>query len=215
MDLSALRKEYANRPLDIDSTDEDAFVQFEHWFAEALKAELLEPNAMVLATVDSQGRPAQRTVLLKYFDQQGLVFFTNYESRKGRHIAENQNVCLLFQWLPLSRQVEISGEAIKVSKSESLRYFLKRPHGSQLGAWVSAQSQVISNRSLLEAKLAEVKNRFSEGSVPLPNFWGGYRVKPRRFEFWQGGAQRLHDRIEYQSLESDGQASWERQRLAP
>ncbi len=215
MDLSTLRQEYANRPLDIDSTDEDPFMQFEHWFAEALKAELIEPNAMVLATVDAQGRPAQRTVLLKYFDQQGLVFFTNYESRKAQHIAENASVCLLFQWLPLSRQVEINGQATKVSKAESLRYFLKRPHGSQLGAWVSAQSQVISNRSLLEAKLVEVKNRFAEGAVPLPNFWGGYRVKPRRFEFWQGGAQRLHDRIEYQTIDSVGRNSWERRRLAP
>jgi len=215
MDLSELRQEYANEQLTVESTDTDPFAQFEHWFAQALRAELLEPNAMVLATVDDQSRPSQRTVLLKYFDAHGFVFFTNYESRKATQIRANSNVSLLFQWLPLSRQVEINGVASKVSRAESLQYFLKRPRESQLGAWVSTQSQVISGRSLLESKLAELKNRFSAGEVPLPSFWGGYRVQPRRFEFWQGGARRLHDRIEYLPDEQADQVEWKRQRLAP
>ena len=220
MDLSALRQEYANEPLTINSTEQDPLLQFQHWFSQALRAELVEPNAMVLATVDERARPASRTVLLKYFDSDGLVFFTNYESRKATHIKQNPSVSLLFQWLPLSRQVEINGEAIPISRAESLAYFLKRPRDSQLGAWVSAQSQVISGRKLLEGKLSELKQRFAAGEVPLPSFWGGYRVRPRRFEFWQGGAKRLHDRIEYRRIDDGqvqrrGKIEWNKQRLAP
>ncbi len=211
MDLSALRQEYANQELDVDSTAPSPFEQFEHWFDAASKAELLEPNAMVLATVDANGRPSQRTVLLKYFDKTGFVFFTNYGSRKAKQIAENAHVSLLFQWLPLHRQVEIDGMAAKVSTAESLKYFAMRPRGSQLGAWISRQSEVVSNRSVLETKWEEMKRRFGEGEIPLPSFWGGYRIAPTRFEFWQGGAKRLHDRIEY----LPANAAWERHRLAP
>ncbi|MEZ6087005.1 MAG: pyridoxamine 5'-phosphate oxidase [Pirellulaceae bacterium] len=212
MDLSALRLEYSRADLDIDSVDPDPFRQFTTWFEQAGNAELMEPNAMVLATVDSDGRPSQRTVLLKYFDASGFVFFTNYGSRKAQQIGENANVSLLFQWLPLHRQVEIDGQAVKVSSTESLKYFLKRPRESQLGAWVSRQSEVVSSRSLLEAKLNEMKARFGNGEIPLPSFWGGFRIVPRRVEFWQGGPGRLHDRIEYLRQDDD---AWQRQRLAP
>lgn len=174
-------------------------------------AELMEPNAMVLATVDAEGRPSQRTVLLKTFDDAGFVFFTNFGSRKAEQIAGNAHVSVLFQWLPLHRQVEIHGVASKVSTAESLTYFAKRPRGSQLGAWISHQSQVVSSRSVLETKWEEMKRRFGDGEIPLPKFWGGYRIQPTRFEFWQGGAKRLHDRIEYLATG----AGWNRHRLAP
>ena len=211
MDLAALREEYANRDLDISTTDASPFVQFQHWFDEAMRGELLEPNAMVLATVDERGAPSQRTVLLKLFDAQGFVFFTNYGSRKARQIAANPRVALLFPWLALHRQVEIHGTAVRVSTAESLKYFASRPRGSQLGAWISHQSEVVSNRGVLESKWEEFKRRFGEGEIPLPSFWGGFRVVPDRFEFWQGGAKRLHDRIEY--LPSG--EGWQRRRLSP
>ncbi len=171
---------------------------------------------MVLATVDAKGCPTQRTVLLKYYDDKGFVFFTNYNSRKAQQIGENAAVSLHFLWLPLQRQVEISGSASRVSTIESLKYFAMRPRGSQLGAWVSEQSSIITSRSLLEAKLAEMKHKFANNEVPWPSFWGGYRVTPTRFEFWQGQPNRLHDRFEY-SLQSGsaGEPTWQRHRLAP
>lgn len=212
MDLSALRQEYANQDLDVATTEESPFAQFQKWFDAASTAELLEPNAMVLGTVGSEGQPSQRTVLLKYFDEAGFVFFTNYGSRKAKQIAGNSRVSLLFQWLPLHRQVELHGVAEKVSTSESLRYFAMRPRGSQLGAWISRQSEVVSSRSVLETKWDEFKRKFGEGEIPLPSFWGGFRVRPSRFEFWQGGAKRLHDRIEYLPTAGGG---WERHRLSP
>lgn len=213
MDLNDLRQEYTKHEIDVDSVDPCPIKQFEFWFQQATQAEVLEPNAMVLSTVDEHGGPAQRSVLLKYFDQTGLVFFTNYNSRKATHIANNSRVSLLFPWYVLQRQVEVNGTVEKVSAAESLKYFALRPRGSQLGAWVSQQSTVVSNRSLLQNKLAELTKKFSSGEVPMPSSWGGYRVKPVRMEFWQGGKNRLHDRIEYQwSSESD---SWNRQRLAP
>ena len=212
MDLSHLRLEYALESLDIDEVDPCPFTQFERWYQQATTAELLEPNAIVLATVDPDGQPTQRTVLLKYFDKSGFVFFTNHKSRKARHIAQNSRVSILLQWLPLQRQVEIGGTAKKVSTAESLRYFVTRPRGSRLGAWVSHQSEIVSSRSILEAKMQETKDRFASGEVPLPSFWGGYRVKPTRFEFWQGRPNRLHDRICYESDEDEG---WQRKRLSP
>lgn len=213
MDLSHLREEYADRPLDVDHVDPDPFRQFERWYREAADAELLEPNAMTLATVDQQGRPSQRTVLLKYFDTAGFVFFTNFGSRKASHLQSNPHVSVLFPWLPLQRQVEIDGAATRISHAETLKYFVTRPRGSQLGAWVSQQSQVVSSRSLLEAKMDEVKRKFSSGQIPLPSFWGGFRIQPRRFEFWQGRPNRLHDRICYETQEAG--SDWQRLRLSP
>ena len=213
MDLSHLRQEYADRPFDVDHVDPSPFRQFEHWYREATEADLLEPNAMTLATVDPSGRPAQRTVLLKYFDTDGFVFFTNYGSRKATHIAANAHVSVLFPWLTLQRQVEISGSAAKVSTAETLKYFVTRPRGSQLGAWVSQQSQVVTSRSLLEVKMDELKRKFASGQIPLPSFWGGFRIEPTRFEFWQGRPNRLHDRICYEPIATE--PHWRRQRLSP
>lgn len=212
MDLSALREEYASQDHDIATTADCPFEQFQKWFSQAMNAQLIEPNAMVLGTVDELNRPAQRTVLLKFFDKQGFVFFTNYGSRKSKQIMHNSHVSLLFPWLALHRQVEINGRAEKVSTAESLKYFAMRPRGSQLGAWVSRQSEVVSSRSILESKWEELKRKFGEGEIPHPSFWGGYRVRPERFEFWQGGASRLHDRIEYLPEQAE---KWTRQRLSP
>lgn len=212
MDLHDLRQEYSERSIDVDSVDPNPFKQFESWFQEASAAEVIEPNAMVIATSDKAGRPTQRTVLLKYFDESGFVFFTNYNSRKATHISGSANVSLLFPWYVLQRQVEVSGVAEKISAAESLKYFASRPRGSQLGAWVSQQSSVVSTRSVLQNKLTELKQKFASGSVPMPPTWGGFRINPTRIEFWQGGKNRLHDRVEYQ-LDSD--QAWQRQRLAP
>jgi pyridoxamine 5'-phosphate oxidase len=211
-DLGPQRREYHPAPLTENDLAATPFEQFETWYQQAERADCPEPNAMVLATVAADGHPTQRTVLLKYFDTSGFVFFTNYESRKARHLADNDRVSLLFLWLPLERQVEINGRAAKVSSVESLKYFVTRPRGSQLGAWVSRQSSVISSRSLLESKWAELTRKFSGGEIPVPSFWGGFRVVPDRFEFWQGGQNRLHDRFEY--LPTDPQ-HWQVRRLAP
>ncbi|HMP78679.1 MAG TPA: pyridoxamine 5'-phosphate oxidase [Pirellulaceae bacterium] len=211
-DLAELRQEYADQEWDVEIADASPFKQFDTWFQQAQQAELLEPNAMVLATVSSENRPTQRTVLLKYFDNQGFVFFTNYNSRKSKQISDNPRVSLLFLWLPLHRQVEISGAVQRVSMLESVQYFARRPRDSQLGAWVSEQSAVVSSRSLLMAKFEEIRRKFAEGEVPLPSFWGGYRVVPDRFEFWQGRASRLHDRIEYVPMPNN---EWQRHRLSP
>ena len=197
MDIGALRREYSEQGLRREHLKANPFEQFEHWFQQACEAELLEPNAMVLATVDEQNRPLQRTVLLKYFDTQGLVFFTNYESRKAQHIAANAQVCLLFPWLSLERQAIIQGPAQRISTAESLQYFLSRPRGSQLGAWCSQQSQIISSRQLLEMQFQKMYEKFTQQEIPLPPFWGGYRVVPETFEFWQGRSNRLHDRFLY------------------
>lgn len=213
MDLNQLRQEYTSSAIDVDTVDRCPFKQFESWFADASSQNVLEPNAMVVSTVGLDNQPTQRTVLLKYFDTSGFVFFTNYDSRKSKQIAINQHVSLLFPWYALQRQVEVSGTAEKISATDSLKYFALRPRGSQLGAWVSQQSTVVSNRSLLQNKLVELKQKFAKGEVPKPPRWGGFRVKPSRIEFWQGGKDRLHDRIEY-SCSGDGQ-SWSRQRLAP
>lgn len=217
MDLKDLRREYAERSIDVDSVDPCPIKQFAAWFKEATSEEekksVLEPNAMVLSTVDAAGQPTQRTVLLKYFDASGFVFFTNYKSRKATQLANNQQTSVLFPWYGLQRQVEINGVAEKVSAAESLKYFATRPRGSQLGAWVSQQSSVVSTRSLLLNKWEEFKQKFASGSVPMPPSWGGFRLKPVRMEFWQGGQNRLHDRVEYRW--SKDHASWHRHRLAP
>ena len=211
-ELHHQRREYDAPPLSDDGMLEEPFAQFEHWYQAAVAADVLEPNAMVLSTVDIHGKPSQRTVLLKYFDRDGFVFFTNYGSRKAKQIGENANVSALFVWLSLHRQVEISGRAEKVSTAESLKYFTMRPRGSQLGAWVSQQSSVISSRSILDAKLTELKEKFANRDISWPSFWGGFRIVPDRFEFWQGQPSRLHDRFEY-LVQQDG--TWHRRRLAP
>lgn len=207
-----MREEYMLSGLSEEGLAPGPFQQFELWFEQALAGNMLEPNAMSLATVSPEGQPSVRTVLLKYFDEEGFVFFTNYESLKAREIAHNPRVALLFPWLELERQVQISGTASKISHAESLKYFLSRPHGSQLGAWVSQQSSVISSRQMLLSKFDELKRKFQAGQVPLPSFWGGYRIVPDTFEFWQGRQSRLHDRFRY-SRQPDG--AWLIERLAP
>lgn len=211
MDIGDMRRDFESSGLDREHLDSDPVRQFEHWFSDAREAGLLEPNAMSLATTGSDLQPDLRTVLLKYFDHEGFVFYTNYGSRKARELEENPKAALLFPWIGLNRQVIVQGDVTRVSKTESLRYFASRPRGSQLGAWVSEQSKAISSRGLLEQKVAEIKRKFGDGEVPLPSFWGGYRVIPHRMEFWQGRPSRLHDRFEY--LRSpDG---WNIQRLQP
>lgn len=211
MDIGDMRRDFESEGLDREQLDSDPVRQFEHWFNDAREAGILEPNAMSLATTGGDLQPDLRTVLLKYFDQQGFVFYTNYGSRKAAELEENPKGALLFPWIGLNRQVIVQGEVTRVSKAESLRYFASRPRGSQLGAWVSEQSRVISSRGMLEQKVAEIKRKFGDREVPLPSFWGGYRVVPHRIEFWQGRPSRLHDRFEY--LRShDG---WTIQRLQP
>ncbi|HTN33101.1 MAG TPA: pyridoxamine 5'-phosphate oxidase [Marinobacter sp.] len=211
MDIGNMRRDFESEGLDRDALDDHPVQQFENWFEDAKKAGILEPNAMSLATSGANNMPDLRTVLLKYFDEHGFVFYTNYNSRKAHEISENPQVALLFPWIGLNRQVRIQGTVEKVSKTESLRYFASRPRGSQIGAWVSEQSKVITSRGLLEQKVAEIKQKFSAGEIPLPGFWGGYRVVPERFEFWQGRPSRLHDRFEYVRQRDD----WLIQRLQP
>jgi len=210
-DVDQWRREYVRGPLEREHLDPDPIAQFERWFEEACQDVDTEPNAMTLATVDSAGAPAVRMVLLKFFDRNGFVFFTNLESRKAVHIDSNPEVALLFWWPQLERQIEISGVAERISNVEAAKYFMTRPRGSQLGAWVSQQSHVLTSRKALEMKLDEVKRKFANREVPLPSFWGGYRVVPRAIEFWQGQADRLHDRFQY-VREGEG---WRLQRLAP
>ncbi len=213
MDLGALRRDYTQRGLTLDDLKPDPFDQFSLWFQQAMDAELLEPNALVLSTISPDGLPFQRTVLLKYFDQDGFVFFTNYGSRKAQHIGENPQVSMLFPWYGLERQLAIAGTAVKISTAESFQYFSSRPRGSQIGAWVSQQSSIITSRQLLEMQFEKMKQKFINQEIPLPDFWGGYRVKPTSFEFWQGRPNRLHDRFLYSR--QGGEETWEVQRLSP
>jgi len=209
-DVAELRRNYTRDGLRRSDLDPDPIGQFRKWFTEAVAAELVEPNAMVLGTTDGK-RPSARSVLLKAYDERGFVFFTNYESRKAQDIAANAHVSLLFPWYPLERQVSILGRAERISTAESLAYFASRPHGSRLGAWVSQQSSVITSRQLLEMKLEEIKQKFADGEVPLPSFWGGFRVVPSEIEFWQGRENRLHDRFRY-TLSG---TAWAIERLSP
>lgn len=214
MDIGDYRREYTKGGLKREDLSESPFKQFEKWFIQASGAELSDPSAMTIATVSAAGKPSQRTVLLKTFDEKGFVFFTNYSSQKSREIQENGNVSLLFPWTALERQVEINGHAEKIPTTESLKYFLSRPRGSQLGAWASAQSSPISSREILDGQLKKIKDKFTHGEIPLPDFWGGYRVTPETIEFWQGGVSRLHDRFEY-TRENTELNIWNIERLQP
>lgn len=216
MDIFEFRNEYLKGGLSRSDLDPNPFKQFEQWFNHACECGVAEPNAMVVSTVGADGAPSSRVVLLKSWDENGFVFYTNYSSRKALEIAGNDKVCAIFAWLDLERQLRIGGRAEKVSAAESLRYFLSRPFGSRLGAWVSHQSSVISSRGLFEMQFEKMKEKFKNGDVPLPDFWGGYRIVPERFEFWQGRKNRLHDRFEYAKKSApDGSAVWEISRLAP
>jgi pyridoxamine 5'-phosphate oxidase len=212
INVEDLRSEYKGEFLDVTNVNASPFIQFEKWFQQAVDSEIADPNAMIASTADTIGMPSIRTVLLKAWDTDGFVFYTNYKSKKAIELTGNPKIALLFPWFPLSRQLIIRGEAEKVSKLESIKYFISRPFGSKLGAWVSHQSQIVSSRSILEMKLREMKEKFKNGEVPLPDNWGGYRVKPVYFEFWQGQPNRLHDRIVY-SLQADG--IWKIERIAP
>ena len=211
MDLTFIRQGYEDKGLDKEDLNADPIIQFESWFEEAKKSEPI-PTAMGLSTVNNNGEPTLRTVLLKLFDKKGFVFFTNYKSRKADHITDNPNVAVIFNWVALERQVSITGFAEKIKTKESIKYFISRPRGSQLGAWVSDQSSVLSSGKILEMKLEEMKSKFSDGKIPLPDFWGGYRIIPKTFEFWQGRPNRLHDLFLY-SKQSD--ESWQIDRIAP
>lgn len=211
MDLAELRRSYTYAGLNESDLSPDPFIQFGHWFAQATAAELCEPNAMTLATVSPGGEPSARTVLLKGYDQRGFVFFTNYDSAKARDLTANPRAALLFYWDPLERQIRINGTVERTSEKESDAYFQLRPETSQLGAWASAQSEVIPGRDILERKYHEAAERFKGRTIPRPSYWGGFRVRPSSFEFWQGRPSRLHDRLRYR-LE-DG--VWRIERLSP
>lgn len=211
LNLQDMRREYKQSELDESSVEGTPFKQFEKWFQDVLDAKILEPNTMILATSNSQNIPNIRAVLLKIFDERGFVFFTNYGSDKAMEVEENQNVALEFLWLDLERQVRIIGTCEKISHKESLAYFMKRSRGSQIGAWVSHQSKIISSRKLFAMSIEKMKAKFKKGDIPLPDFWGGYRVVPSKVEFWQGRESRLHDRILY-TKDAD---TWKISRLAP
>jgi pyridoxamine 5'-phosphate oxidase len=211
MDIAAIRKEYTLKALDINQVNKDPIKQFKNWFDEALKADIPEPNAMNLATITKEGRPTSRIVLLKGIDNGQFVFYTNYQSRKGKEIASTPFVCINFFWPELERQVRIEGKVNKVTAATSDEYFNSRPKGSRIGAHVSPQSNIIADRQVLEQRAEQLENQFAEKEVPRPEHWGGYAIDPYLMEFWQGRASRLHDRIMYE-LE-DGQ--WQIKRLAP
>ena len=212
MELEDFRRDYLAGGLRRDDLRDDPIEQFESWLAQAVAGGLTDPTAMVLATVEEDGAPWQRMVLLKDFGHQGFVFYTNLESRKARAMAANPRVSLLFPWNVLERQVIVGGRVERLSTLEATRYFLTRPRESQLAAWASAQSRPLSARRLLEQQFEKMKDKYRHGEIPLPSFWGGYRVVPAEIEFWQGGANRLHDRFLYRRQED---LAWSIERLAP
>ena len=212
MTPAELRQRLMNQGLSRNDMDASPLKQFESWYAETIETHIHEPGAMSVATVDKRGVPSQRLVLLKLFDEKGFVFFTNYESVKAQQINHNPGICLLFPWHSLGRQLKIIGSAEKVSTAESLAYFTTRLRGSQLGAWASGQSQMINSRTILETMVNSMKKKYANKEVPLPPFWGGYRVRPESYEFWQERQSRLHDRFLYQKDEKN---EWRMDRLAP
>nr|WP_246102937.1 pyridoxamine 5'-phosphate oxidase [Streptomyces piniterrae] len=217
-DPSSMRAHYRSEGLAESDLAVSPYDQFARWFKEAAVAGLHEPNAMVVSTADAAGRPSSRTVLLKAFDSRGFVFFTNYTSRKGRELAENPYVSLLFPWHPLARQVIVTGTAERIGRDETAAYFRTRPHGSQLGAWASEQSATVASRAELERAYEQLADRYPEGEqVPAPPHWGGYRVAAEAVEFWQGRHNRLHDRLRYVREEGGGRRAglWRVERLAP
>ena len=208
-DLSNLRKEYLKSGIVKDNLKSNPIEQFSLWFDQAIEANIIEPSAMSLATSDDY--IGIRTVLLKFFDDKGFVFFTNYESKKSKQLQNNPQAALLFPWLALERQVKIIGSVEKITKLESLKYFSSRPKDSQIGAWSSQQSSKISSRAILVDQFAEMKKKFANGEIPLPKFWGGYRIVPQSIEFWQGRESRLHDRLIYERKDN----RWDISRLSP
>lgn len=217
--LAALRRSYELAGLDVADVDTDPVTQFGRWLQDAVAAELMEPNAFVLATADSDGRPRARTLLLKGADERGFTFFTNYRSTKGEHLASNPAASMCFAWIGLERQVIVSGDVEKTSPAETADYFRSRPHGSQLGALASQQSEVIASREVVTHRYAELTEQYPDDTeVPVPDFWGGYRLTPDEIEFWQGRPNRLHDRIRYRRAESgsgDSEPAWTIERLSP
>lgn len=210
--LTELRKNYTQGGLLESNINPNPLKQFQIWFEQALEAEILEPNAMTLATVNSEGKPTARIVLLKHLDERGFSFFTNYESEKGKNLSQNPWVSLVFWWGDLERQVRIQGKVEKISPAESDQYFSSRPLGSQLGAWVSEQSTIINSREVLDTRLDKLEKQYQAQNIPRPEHWGGFQVIPHQIEFWQGRENRLHDRLRYR-LQAD--QSWIIERLAP
>jgi len=209
--LKQLKKEYSDAGIDKDSVDPDPIVQFSLWFQQAVDAGIAEPNGFSLCTVCAECRPSQRTVLMKSYDDSGFVFYSNHNSRKGQQILKNNRVSMLFPWYELHRQINIEGEVSRIDDDRSYAYFSSRPRASQVGAWASHQSEVIDSRSVLEEQFETMIGQFQDQVIPLPPFWGGYRVQPDRFEFWQGRTHRLHDRIVYRRV----QEHWKIVRLSP
>lgn len=214
MNIADMRRDYAQAELDVTHTDADPMVQFRRWFTEAEQAEILEPNAMTLATADAAGRPSARIVLLKGVSDEGFVFFTDYRSRKARELEANPYAALAFHWGELERQVRVVGRVERIAASESMAYFLSRPVGSQVGAWASLQSAVLEDRRLLVERVGELVKHFATTPISWPTHWGGYRIMPSEIEFWQGRTSRLHDRILY-TRSSASEHAWRRDRLSP
>ena len=210
--LDDFRREYTQGGLERDDLADNPLEQFDRWMQQTIASGIPDPNAMTIATVDATGQPSQRIVLLKHLDDEGFVFYTNLNSRKAQELKQNPKISLHFPWYLLERQVKICGVAEQLSAREVMKYFVSRPRDSQLGAWASQQSRPISSRTLLMQQFESMKNKFAKGEIPVPDFWGGFRVKAHQIEFWQGGAARLHDRFEY-NLRENG--AWDIQRLEP